>query len=85
VAVGIDAEVLSHHENWRQFPVVTMPARFTPAARAESTASVADELLDLDDGTCPHLTTAIIALPDRSRQQVPCSDDWPGRVQRPSK
>jgi hypothetical protein len=32
---------------------------------------------------CSHLTTAIIGLPVRSRQQVPCGDDWPGRVLAP--
>jgi hypothetical protein len=82
VAFGIDAEVLPHHENWRQFPGM-VSVRFT-WLRSESATSAAADLLDLDDvAACSHLTTAIIALPVRARQQVPRGDDWPGRVSTP--
>ena len=79
MAFGIDAGMLPHYENWGQFPVM-VSVRFTPL-RAESATTVA-EPLDLDDVACSHLT-AIIALHDRSRQQVTCVDDWPGRVSAP--
>ncbi len=58
--------------------------RFTRLARSESATSVTAGLLDLDEvAACSHLTTPIMALPVRSRQQVPRGDDWPGRVSTP--
>jgi hypothetical protein len=50
----------------------------------EASSHVAHDFVDLDDvAACSHLTTPIIALPVRSRQQIPCGDDWPGRVSAP--
>ena len=43
MAFGINAEVLPHHANWRQFPGM-VAIRFT-RLRSESATSVADELL----------------------------------------
>ena len=45
---GIDAGMLPHHENWREFPVM-VSVRFTPLRCAESAKSVAAELIDLDN------------------------------------
>jgi hypothetical protein len=60
--------MLPHHENWREFPMAMMPVRFTSLRALRAPPASPPELLDLDDVACSNLTTATIALPDRSRQ-----------------
>ena len=81
MAFGIDAGMLPHHENWREFPVM-VSVRFTPL-RSESATTVA-ELLDLDDVACSHLT-AIIALPADPDNKYRAVMTGRAASQRPSK
>ena len=81
VAFGIDAGMLPHHENWREFPMM-VSVRFTRLP-FDSATHVTAGLLDLDDVACSHLTTRSWRDLSGSRQQVPCGDDGPGRVSTP--